>query len=166
MSTNRPAHAKKAEIVAEIVSKIQSAQGVAIAEYKHLTVEQMSSLRRQALKQGIEIKVYKDSLVRRAVEELNLAELNEYLTQQNVFVFSNEDAIGAAKLVAKFAKENEALKLKAGVYEGTAMDTAAITEIATLPSKEDLYSMFASSLLYPIRQVMAVINAVADTKQN
>ncbi len=139
MSTNRP-HAKKAEIVAEIVSKIQSAQGVAIAEYKHLTVEQMSNLRRQALKQGIEVKVYKDSLVRRAVEQLNLTELNEYLTQQNVFVFSNEDAIGA-KLVAKFAKENEALKLKAGIYEGAVMDTAAITEIATLPSKEDLFNV-------------------------
>lgn len=164
MTTSRPAHSKKAEVVAEIVSKIKNAQGVAIAEYKHLTVEQMSHLRRQALKQNIEVKIYKDSLFRRAAEELKLNELDTYLTQQNVFIFSNDDAIGAAKLVANFAKTNDKLVLKAGIYEGKAIDTSAVQEIATLPSKEDLYSMFASSLIYPLRQVMAAINAVADTK--
>ncbi|QIN42788.1 50S ribosomal protein L10 [Mycoplasma capricolum subsp. capripneumoniae] len=164
MSNSRPAHARKAEIVAEIVSKIKSAQGVAIAEYKHLTVAKMTELRVQALKQNIDIKVYKDSLVRRAVEELGLVDLIPFLTQQNVFIFSNEDSISAAKLVANFAKKNEALKLKAGIYEGKVVDTAGINEAASLPSKEELYSMFASSLLYPLRKVMAAINAVAETR--
>ncbi|ABC01175.1 50S ribosomal protein L10 [Mycoplasma capricolum subsp. capripneumoniae] len=164
MSNSRPAHARKAEIVAEIVSKIKSAQGVAIAEYKHLTVAKMTELRVQALKQNIDIKVYKDSLVRRAVEELGLVDLIPFLTQQNVFIFSNEDSISAAKLVANFAKKNEALKLKAGIYEGKVVDTAGINEVASLPSKEELYSMFASSLLYPLRKVMAAINAVAETR--
>ncbi|WP_434323840.1 50S ribosomal protein L10 [Mycoplasma capricolum] len=164
MSNSRPAHAHKAEIVAEIVSKIKSAQGVAIAEYKHLTVAKMTELRVQALKQNIDIKVYKDSLVRRAVEELGLVDLIPFLTQQNVFIFSNEDSISAAKLVANFAKKNEALKLKAGIYEGKVVDTAGINEVASLPSKEELYSMFASSLLYPLRKVMAAINAVAETR--
>ncbi|AOQ21835.1 50S ribosomal protein L10 [Mycoplasma capricolum] len=164
MSNSRPAHARKAEIVAEIVSKIKSAQGVAIAEYKHLTVAKMTELRVQALKQNIDIKVYKDSLVRRAVEELGLVDLIPFLTQQNVFIFSNEDSIFAAKLVANFAKKNEALKLKAGIYEGKVVDTAGINEVASLPSKEELYSMFASSLLYPLRKVMAAINAVAETR--
>ncbi|WP_434333089.1 50S ribosomal protein L10 [Mycoplasma capricolum] len=164
MSNSRPAHARKAEIVAEIISKIKSAQGVAIAEYKHLTVAKMTELRVQALKQNIDIKVYKDSLVRRAVEELGLVDLIPFLTQQNVFIFSNEDSISAAKLVANFAKKNEALKLKAGIYEGKVVDTAGINEVASLPSKEELYSMFASSLLYPLRKVMAAINAVAETR--
>ncbi|WP_369024531.1 50S ribosomal protein L10 [Mycoplasma capricolum] len=164
MSNSRPAHARKAEIVAEIVSKIKSAQGVAIAEYKHLTVAKMTELRVQALKQNIDIKVYKDSLVRRAVEELGLVDLIPFLTQQNVFIFSNEDSISAAKLVANFAKKNEALKLKAGIYEDKVVDTAGINEVASLPSKEELYSMFASSLLYPLRKVMAAINAVAETR--
>ncbi|QVK09419.1 50S ribosomal protein L10 [Mycoplasma mycoides] len=164
MSNSRPAHARKAEIVAEIVSKIKSAQGVAIAEYKHLTVAKMTELRVQALKQNIDIKVYKDSLVRRAAEELGLVDLIPFLTQQNVFIFSNEDSISAAKLVANFAKKNDALKLKAGIYEGRVVDTAGINEVASLPSKEELYSMFASSLLYPLRKVMAAINAVAETR--
>ncbi|WP_026389407.1 50S ribosomal protein L10 [[Acholeplasma] multilocale] len=162
MSNTRPAHAKKAEIVAEIISKMQNAQGVAVAEYKHLTVAQMTEFRREALKQGIEVKVYKDSLVRRAASEAGFEGLNEFLTQQNVFIFSNEDAIAAPKLVSNFAKTNEDMKLKAGIYEGNVMDTAAINEIASLPSKDELYSMFASSLIYPLRQVMAAINAVAD----
>ncbi|WP_031542458.1 50S ribosomal protein L10 [Mesoplasma photuris] len=164
MSNTRPAHAKKAEVVAEIVAKINAAQGVAVAEYKNLTVAQMTTFRREALKQGIEVKVYKDSLFRRAADEAGKSELNEFLTQQNVFIFSNEDGVAASKLVAKFAKTNEDMKLKAGIYEGKVMDTAAINEIASLPSKDELYSMFASSLIYPLRQVMAVINAVADTK--
>ncbi|UKS54431.1 50S ribosomal protein L10 [Mycoplasma feriruminatoris] len=164
MSNSRPAHARKAEIVAEIVSKIKSAQGVAIAEYKHLTVAKMTELRVQALKQNIDIKVYKDSLVRRAAEELGLVDLIPFLTQQNVFIFSTEDSISAAKLVANFAKKNDALKLKAGIYEGKVVDTAGINEVASLPSKEELYSMFASSLLYPLRKVMAAINAVAETR--
>lgn len=164
MSNSRPAHARKAEIVAEIVSKIKSAQGVAIAEYKHLTVAKMTELRVQALKQNIDIKVYKDLLVRRAAEELGLVDLIPFLTQQNVFIFSNEDLISAAKLVANFAKKNDALKLKAGIYEGKVVDTAGINEVASLPSKEELYSMFASSLLYPLRKVMAAINAVAETR--
>ncbi|ADR23922.1 ribosomal protein L10 [Mycoplasma leachii PG50] len=164
MSNSRPAHARKAEIVAEIVSKIKSAQGVAIAEYKHLTVAKMTELRVQALNQNIDIKVYKDSLVRRAAEELGLVDLIPFLTQQNVFIFSNEDSISAAKLVANFAKKNEALKLKAGIYEGKVVDTVGINEVASLPSKEELYSMFASSLLYPLRKVMAAINAVAETR--
>ncbi|AGJ91072.1 50S ribosomal protein L10 [Mycoplasma putrefaciens] len=166
MSNTRPAHAKKAEIVSEIVSKIKNAQGVAIAEYKHLSVADMTELRIEALKQNIEVKVFKDSLVRRAAQELELSELEPFLTQQNVFIFSNDDAISAAKLVAKFAKRNEKLKLKAGIYEGKVLDTAKIGEVASLPSKEELYSMFASSLLYPLRKVMATINAVAETKSN
>ncbi|KAF5295825.1 hypothetical protein FQA39_LY12998 [Lamprigera yunnana] len=104
----------------------------------------------------------KDSLFTRAVEQNNMSEITEYLTQQNVFIFSYDDSVAAAKLVADFAKENEKLILKAGIYEGKVMDTKAITEIASLPSKPDLYSMFASSLIYPLRQVMAAINAVAD----
>ncbi|PPE06737.1 50S ribosomal protein L10 [Mesoplasma corruscae] len=164
MTTTRPAHTKKSEIVAEIVSKIKNAQGVAIAEYKHLTVEQMSQLRREALKQNIEVKIYKDSLFRRAAKELELSELDIYLTQQNVFIFSNDEAIGAAKLVSNFSKKNENLVLKAGIYEGKALDTKGVIEIGALPSKDDLYSMFASSLIYPLRQFMGVVNAIADTK--
>ncbi|ATG97662.1 50S ribosomal protein L10 [Mesoplasma lactucae] len=161
----RPAHEQKAKIVAEIAAKLKDNQGTAIAEYKNLTVAQMTELRREALKQGIEVKVYKDSLVRRAAEEDGFNELIPFLTKQNVFIFSKEDGVAAPKLVANFAKKNPDLILKAGIFEGQVKDTAGITEIASLPSREDLYSMFANSLLYPLRQVMNAINAVAEKKE-
>ncbi|ATZ19066.1 50S ribosomal protein L10 [Williamsoniiplasma somnilux] len=163
MVLQRPAHAIKAEIVLAIAGKLKS-PGVAVAEYKNLTVAQMTKFRQAALKQNIEVKVYKDSLVRRAAEASGLEGLSEFLTQQNVFIFS-EDSIAAAKLVAEFAKTNEDMKLKAGIIEGAIMDTAAINEIASLPSKDELYGMFASSLIYPLRQFMNVVKEIAKTKE-
>ncbi|PPE05855.1 50S ribosomal protein L10 [Williamsoniiplasma lucivorax] len=162
MKLERPAHSKKNEVVVEITNKLKS-NGVAIAEYKFLTVAQMTQLRRLCLEHNIDIKVYKDSLVRRAAKEAGLDGLEAFLTQQNVFLFS-EDPIAPAKLVANFAKTNEKLVLKAGVYEGAVMDTKAINEVASIPSKDELYSMFASSLIYPLRQFMLVTKEVAKLK--
>lgn len=164
MTYSRPAHAKKEQVVNEIKAKIQNCKGMVVAEYKKLTVAQMSDLRNKAREQGIIVKVYKDSLVRRAVEELKIQGLDPFLVEQNVYIFSDEEALYPAKLVAGFAKKNENLKLKAGIYEGNVMDTAAINEIASLPSKDELYSMFASSMIYPLRQIMLTIKEVAKTK--
>ncbi|KAJ3616660.1 hypothetical protein Zmor_011739 [Zophobas morio] len=116
-----------------------------------------------ARERNIFIKVYKDSLVTRAIDSLKIEGLAPYLTKQNIYMFS-DDAIAPAKLVAEFAKKHDQLVLKAGIYEGKVMDTAAITEIATLPSKDELYSMFASSLIYPLRQFMNVVKEIAKTR--
>ncbi|WP_339034217.1 50S ribosomal protein L10 [Spiroplasma endosymbiont of Cantharis rufa] len=164
MSNTRPAHAKKNEIVKEISDRIQNCKGMVIAEYKNLTVAQMTDLRNKAREKGIFIKVYKDSLFRRATEELKIKGLDSYLVQQNIYIFSDEEALFPAKLVSEFAKLNSDLILKAGIYEGNVMDTAAINEIASLPSKEELYSMFASSLIYPLRQFMLTVKEIANTK--
>jgi len=164
MKLARPTHAKKNEIVKELCDRIKNCKGLAIADYKNLSVAQMTDLRNQAREQGIFVKVYKDSLVKRAMEELKITGLDPYLVQQNVYIFSNEEALYPAKLVANFAKTNPDLELKAGIYEGTVLDTAAITEIASLPSKDELYSMFASSLIYPLRQFMLTVKEIANTK--
>ncbi|QGS51475.1 50S ribosomal protein L10 [Spiroplasma tabanidicola] len=164
MSNARPAHAKKNEIVKDIANRIKNCKGMAIAEYKNLSVAQMTDLRNKAREQGIFIKVYKDSLVTRAVQELKISGLEPYLTEQNVYIFSDEEALYPAKLVDNFAKINKDLKLKAGIYEGNVLDTAAINEIASLPSKEELYSMFASSLIYPLRQFMLTVKEIAKTR--
>ncbi|AOG60002.1 50S ribosomal protein L10 [Spiroplasma helicoides] len=164
MSQSRPAHAKKGEIVKDIANRIKNCKGMVIAEYKNLTVAQMTDLRNKAREQGIYIKVYKDSLFRRAVEELKIQGLEPYSIGQNVYIFSDEEALFAPKLVSNFAKINPDLKLKAGIYEGNVMDTSAINEIASLPSKDELYSMFASSLIYPLRQFMLTVKELAKTK--
>jgi large subunit ribosomal protein L10 len=163
MADVRKAHAGKSEIVNAIADKIKTSNGVVIAEYAGLTVADMTELRNMARERNIFIKVYKDSLVTRAIDSLKIEGLAPYLTKQNIYMFS-DDAIAPAKLVAEFAKKHDQLVLKAGIYEGKVMDTAAITEIATLPSKDELYSMFASSLIYPLRQFMNVVKEIAKTR--
>src|SRR5699024_991275 len=130
MSDVRKAHAFKAELVKDIADKIKSSNGVVIAEYAGLTVADLTTLRNMARERGIFIKVYKDSLVTRAVDSLKIEGLAPFLTKQNIYLFS-EDPIAPAKLVAEFAKKHEQLVLKAGIYEGQVMDTAAINEIAS-----------------------------------
>lgn len=164
MADIRPAHNKKSEIVKDIVDRIKASDGVVVAEYKNLTVSQMNQLRVMAKEKNVFIKVYKDSLVRRAASELKLENFEQFLTQQNIYLFSTEEGIAPAKLVAEFAKKNPDLKLKAGIYQGEVMDTKAINEIASLPSKEELYSMFASSLIYPLRQFMLLTKEIAKQK--
>ncbi|AXK50717.1 50S ribosomal protein L10 [Spiroplasma alleghenense] len=161
---SRPAHAKKNEVVQEIVGKIKSQQGMVIAEYKKISVAEITELRKAALEKNIFIKVYKDSLFTRAVEELKIEGLATFLTGQNIYIFSDEESIAPAKLVDEFSKKFPNLKLKAGIYEGQVLDTAAVNELASLPSKEELYSMFASSLIYPLRQFMLLTKEIAKTK--
>ncbi|WP_025250761.1 50S ribosomal protein L10 [Spiroplasma sabaudiense] len=161
---SRPAHAKKNEVVKEIVDRLKNQQGMVIAEYKKISVAQITEMRKVALERNIFIKVYKDSLFSRAAEELKIEGLNPYLTGQNVYIFSNEESIAPAKLVDEFSKKFPELKLKAGIYEGQVLDTVGVNELASLPSKEELYSMFASSLIYPLRQFMLLTKEIAKTR--
>lgn len=163
MAEVRKAHAKKAKLVEDIAQRIKTSNGFVIAEYKKLTVSDLTELRNIAREKDVFIKVFKDSLVRRAVDSLKIQGLEQYLIEQNIYLFS-EDSLAPAKLVAEFAKKHPDLKLKAGIYEGNVLDTAGITEIASLPSKEELYSMFASSLIYPLRQFMLLTKEIAKTR--
>ncbi|WP_342268853.1 50S ribosomal protein L10 [Spiroplasma endosymbiont of Aspidapion aeneum] len=164
MTNTRPSHAKKAEIVKDIRNRIEKSQGVVIAKYTNLSVQQIDSLRNYAREKNVYIKVYKDSLFERAINELKIEGLHDYLTDQNIFLFSEEDGITAPKLVADFAKKNPDLLLKAGIFEGRIMGTDEINEIANLPGRDELYSMFASALVYPLRQLMLVMKEVAKSK--
>ncbi|QHX35592.1 50S ribosomal protein L10 [Spiroplasma sp. TIUS-1] len=163
MTGKRPAHAKKAQVIKEIADRIKNSAGFVVANYKTMTVAQMSALRIEAKKQNAIVKVYKGTLVERALKDLKIKGLDEFLVEQNVYIFSEEN-IAAAKLVANFKKKYKKLELVAGIVDGEVKDTVGIKEVAALPSKEELYSMFASSLLYPLRKTMAAIEAVANTK--
>ncbi|WP_338983589.1 50S ribosomal protein L10 [Spiroplasma endosymbiont of Othius punctulatus] len=163
MAGKRPAHAKKAEVIKEIADRIKKSAGFVIANYKTMTVAQMSLLRNEAKKNNTLVKVYKGSLVERALRDLKIKGLDEFLVEQNVYIFSEEN-ITAAKLVANFKKKHKKLELVAGIVDGEVKDTAGIKEVAALPTREELYSMFASSLLYPLRKTMAAIDEVSKQK--
>ena len=106
--------------------------------------------------------VYKNSLVERAVDELGYNELNDILTGPNAIVFS-EDVIAGAKVIAKYAKRHrDILVIKGGIVEGKFVDADGMKEVAKLPGKDGLISMFLSCLQAPIRSFACAVKAVAD----
>lgn len=155
MSENRIA---KESQVKEIVEKINASEALVVAEYAGLTVKEIQELRKQLKEKGVELKVYKNRLVKLAMEEAGFKEINSELTGPNAFAFGMEDGISPAKILAEFAKKHEALKLKTGTYEGKVIDLAELQVIATLPTFEEALTMLAMSMLSPLKNVAVGLN--------
>lgn len=158
--------AEKQKLVAEVTEKLRGSASTVIADYRGLNVEQMTELRKQLREAGVEFKVLKNTLTRRAAAEAELPELNEHLVGPTAFAFSKEDAVAPAKILTKFAKQYEALKIKGGVVEGKVVGLDALKELADLPSREGLLSMLLSVLQAPIRNFALAVKAVADQKES
>lgn len=128
----------KQQVVTEIADKLRASKSTIVVDYRGLTVSEATELRKQLREAGVEFKVYKNSLTRRAAESAEMAELNEFLTGPNAIAFSNEDVVAPAKVLNDFAKDHEALEIKAGVIEGKLVTLDEVKAIATLPSREAL----------------------------
>ena len=155
----------KQQVVTEIADKLRASKSTIVVDYRGLTVSEATELRKQLREAGVEFKVYKNSLTRRAAESTEMAELNEFLTGPNAIAFSNEDVVAPAKVLNDFAKDHEALEIKAGVIEGKLVTLDEVKAIATLPSREGLLSMLLSVLQAPIRNLALATKAVADQKE-
>jgi large subunit ribosomal protein L10 len=155
----------KKQIVDEITAKLQASQSTIVVDYRGLTVGEVTELRKQLREAGIDFKVYKNSMTRRAAEAAGLSGLNDALTGPNAIAFSNEDVVAPAKILNDFAKKNEALEIKAGVIEGNITSVEEVKALAELPSREGLLSMLLSVLQAPIRNLALAAKAVADQKE-
>ena len=155
----------KQQVVTEIAEKLRASKSTIVVDYRGLTVSEATELRKNLREAGVEFKVYKNSLTRRAAESVEMAELNEFLTGPNAIAFSNEDVIAPAKVLNDFAKDHEALEIKAGVIEGKLVSLDEVKAIATLPSREGLLSMLLSVLQAPMRGLAIATKAVADQKE-
>ncbi|MGG3522628.1 50S ribosomal protein L10 [Bacillus pseudomycoides] len=155
----------KQQVVTEIAEKLRESKSTIVVDYRGLTVAEATELRKNLREAGVEFKVYKNSLTRRAAESVEMAELNEFLTGPNAIAFSNEDVIAPAKVLNDFAKDHEALEIKAGVIEGKLVSLDEVKAIATLPSREGLLSMLLSVLQAPMRGLAIATKAVADQKE-
>lgn len=151
--------------VQEIADKFSAAGSVVVVDYRGLTVAQVTELRKQLREAGVEFKVYKNTLTRRAAEAAGLEGINEFLTGPNAIAFSNEDVVAPAKIINEFAKKNEALEIKAGIIEGTVASVEDVKALAELPSREGLLSMLLSVLQAPVRNFALVTKAVAEQKE-
>ncbi|MGM0435653.1 MAG: 50S ribosomal protein L10 [Bacillota bacterium] len=148
---------KKAEVEA-LATKMQEASSVVIADYQGLTVDQATKLRTALFENDCEFRVIKNNIIRRAAEKAGYEKLLESVTGPNAVAFSYEDSVSAAKVIHDFADEHEKLELKVGVVDGDYMDNARINKIATIPTREELLTMFAGGLIQPIRNVAIAIN--------
>ncbi|MGL4523426.1 MAG: 50S ribosomal protein L10 [Bacilli bacterium] len=155
----------KQVVVAEIAEKLRASKTTVVVDYRGLNVGQVTELRKQLREAGVEFKVYKNTLMRRACAEAELTGLDEILTGPSAIAFSNDDVIAPAKIINEFAKKNEALEIKAGIIEGTVSSADDVKALAELPSREGLLSMLLSVLQAPIRNLALVTKAVADQKE-
>jgi large subunit ribosomal protein L10 len=153
---------KKKQVVAEIVEKLKTSKSTILTDYRGLTVAEMTELRKQLREAGVEFKVLKNTLTRRATEEVGLTELNESLTGPTAIAFSYDDVVAPAKILHKFAKDHEALEIKGGVVEGRIVSLDEVKALAELPSREGLLSMLLSVLQAPMRNFALAVKAVAD----
>lgn len=154
----------KQGIVSEIVEKAKASQTIIVCEYRGLSVAKLQEIRRALRKENAELCVYKNSLVERATKELGYTDLDQVLAGPNAVVFS-QDVIAGAKVVAKYARRyKDILVIKGGVVEGKFADADKIKEVAKLPGREGLISMFLSCLQAPVRQFACTVQAIADAK--
>ncbi|WP_078382566.1 50S ribosomal protein L10 [Sutcliffiella halmapala] len=155
----------KKHVVGEIADKFRGSVSTIVVDYRGLSVSEVTELRKQLREAGVEFKVYKNSLTRRAAEAAEINGLNDALTGPNAIAFSTEDVVAPAKILNDFAKKHEALEIKAGVIEGNVATVEEVKALAELPSREGLLSMLLSVLQAPIRNFALVTKAVADQKE-
>ena len=156
---------EKAQLVTDVATKFRESTTTVVADYRGLSVAQVTQLRKTLREAGVEFQVLKNTLVRRATAQTELTALDEFLVGPTAIAFS-KDVVAPAKILTDFAKKNDALKVKAGVVEGKVVGFDQIKALAELPSREGLLSMLLSVLQAPMRNVALAVKAVADKQEN
>ena len=156
----------KQPVIDEISELIDGAATVVLADYRGLTVAEDTDLRRQLREAGVTYKVYKNSMMNFAFKDTEFADLSQHLAGPTAIAVCKEDATAAARVLAKFAKDAEALEIKAGVVEGVYYDAAGIGTIASIPSREELLSKLAGGLLGTIAKLAVGLEQVRLQKEN
>ncbi len=152
----------KKPIVDEISASIKDAQSIVLVDYRGLTVEQDTRLRRNLREAGITYKVYKNTMMNFAFKGTDFESLTPYLEGPSAIAISTTDATAPARVLSNFAKEADKLEIKAGVVEGTMYDAAGIAQIAKIPSRDELLSKLLGSIQSPITNFARVMQQLAD----
>lgn len=152
----------KQPIVAEISELLNGAASAVVVDYRGLTVEQDTQLRKKLRESGVSYKVYKNTMIRFAVKGTEFEALVPHLEGPTALAVSKTDATAPARVLADFAKTADKLELKAGVVEGTYYDEKGIQVIATIPSREVLLGRLLGSMQSPIANFARVLNQIAE----
>lgn len=154
----------KAPIVDEIKGYVSDAKSVVLVDYRGLTVEQDTRLRKELREAGVVYKVYKNTMLHLAFDGTDYAQLDKDLEGPTAIAFGIEDETAPARILNKFSKEAEALQIKSGVVDGEYYDEAGVKVLATIPSKDELISKLLGSLQSPITNFARVVKQIAEAQ--
>ena len=155
----------KQPIVAEIAELLDGAQAAVVVDYRGLTVEQDTMLRKQLREAGVTYKVYKNTMIRFAAKGTAFEALEPHLEGPTAIAVSKTDATAPARILAEFAKKAPKLELKGGVVDGTYYDQKGINVVATIPSREILLGRLLGSMQSPIANFARVIKQIAEKEE-
>ena len=154
----------KKAVVAEIVAEVAKAQTIVVAEYRGIEVASMTQLRKQARESGVYLRVLKNTLARRAVQDTPFAGLADKTVGPLVYGIS-EDPVAAAKVLFNFSKKDDKIVVKAGSYDGKVLDAAEVGQLASIPSREELLSKLLYVMKAPLSGFARGLAALAEKKQ-
>jgi large subunit ribosomal protein L10 len=157
LSLNR---SEKEAVISDVTSLAAKAQTLVLAEYRGITVADMTKLRSEARSKGVNLSVLKNTLARRAVAGSAFEVIGDQMTGPLIYGFS-EDAVAAAKVVADFAKTNDKLVIRGGAFGGKALDVNGVKQLASIPSKEVLLAQLLGLMQSPISRTARVLAALA-----
>lgn len=155
----------KAPIIDEIKGYVDKASAAVLVDYRGLTVEEDTRLRKALREAGVVYKVYKNTYLKRAFEGTDFAQLNGHLEGPTAIAFGLEDATAPARIIAEFAKKAPKLEFKAGVVEGVYYDVKGIEQVALIPSRDVLISKLLGSLQSPIANLARVLKQIAEKNE-
>ena len=163
MASSKILESKKA-IVSEITDKIKNSESVILFEYQGLTVAEISDLRRKLREAKGEVKIYKNTLLKRALDDLKL-DLNGFLEGPNAIMFGT-DLLEPIKVIADFAKDHDKMKVRVGIINGDVAELSVINEYASIPSYEGLLTMLAAGMMEHVRNLAIGLNMYAEKLEN
>lgn len=154
MSITRDA---KQAAVSELVEKLGQAQGVVLTDYRGISVNKMSDLRRQLRQAGVELKVVKNTLTKRAADQLGISGLDQFLEGPTALAYSLTDPVAPAKQISEFIKTSKILEIKAGLVEGKVISASGVQALADLPSREVLIAQVVGTMAAPLSGFLNVL---------
>ena len=156
MALNRE---EKAAVIEEVSAQVAQAGSIVLAEYRGLTVEKITQLRKQARESGVYLRVLKNTLVRRAVKDTPYEKLADQMVGPLMYGIS-ADPVAPAKLIASFAKANDQLVVKGGAMPNVVMDAAGVQALATMPSRDELLAKLLGTMQAPVATFVRTLNEV------
>ncbi|MCX8519500.1 MAG: 50S ribosomal protein L10 [Methylophilaceae bacterium] len=150
---------EKKAVVAEVSMQIKDAQAIVLAEYRRMTVAEMTELRALARKSGVYLRVLKNTLVRRAVDDTPFAALSNQMVGPLLFGIST-DPVAVAKLISQFSKTHDNLVIKAGAMSNQLMNEADVNALASLPSRDELLAKLMATMQAPVAQFVRTLNEI------